>query len=76
MKGVEMKFRLIVTVLGIALLANQLYAEETLKSQKEKMSYIIGMDIGKNLKNQSIDVDANVLAKGIKDALAGGKSLL
>jgi hypothetical protein len=71
-----MKLQWVLGVLGIALLANQLYAEETLKSQKEKMSYIIGMDIGKNLKNQSIDVDANVLAKGVKDALTGGKSLL
>jgi FKBP-type peptidyl-prolyl cis-trans isomerase FklB len=76
MKGVKMKLRLVVAVLGIVLLANQLHAEESLKSPKEKMSYIIGMDIGKNLKNQSIDVDANVLAKGIKDALTGGKSLL
>jgi FKBP-type peptidyl-prolyl cis-trans isomerase FklB len=76
MKGVKMKLRWVVAVFGIALLANQLYAEETLKSQKEKMSYIIGTDIGKNLKNQSIDVDANVLAKGVKDALTGGKSLL
>jgi FKBP-type peptidyl-prolyl cis-trans isomerase FklB len=76
MKGVKMKLRLIVAVFGILLLASLLHAEEALKSQKEKMSYIIGMDIGKNLKNQSIDVDAAVLAKGIKDALTGGKSLL
>jgi FKBP-type peptidyl-prolyl cis-trans isomerase FklB len=76
MKGVKMKLRLIVAVLGILLLATLLQAEETLKSQKEKMSYIIGMDIGKNLKNQSIDIDANALAKGLKDALTGGKSLL
>ena len=40
------------------------------------MSYIIGMDIGNNLKKQSIDVDPNILSKGIKDALAGGKPLL
>jgi FKBP-type peptidyl-prolyl cis-trans isomerase FklB len=76
MKGVKMKLRLIVAVSGILLLASLLHAEETLKSQKEKMSYIIGMDIGKNLKNQSIDIDANALAKGLKDALTGGKSLL
>jgi len=64
-----------VAVLGVVLLANQLSAQD-LKSQKEKMSYIIGMDMGKNLKNQSIDIDQAALARGIKDALSGGKSSL
>jgi FKBP-type peptidyl-prolyl cis-trans isomerase FklB len=34
------------------------------------------MDIGTNLKKQSIDIDSNILAKGVKDALAGTKPLL
>ncbi len=73
-----MKLRLLVTVLGVVLFVSQLSAEEplTLKTQREKMSYIIGMDIGKNMKNQLIDIDVNILAKGIKDTLSGGKSLL
>ncbi len=70
-----MKLGMFVTVLGAVLLASQLGAQD-LKSQKEKMSYIIGMDIGKNLKNQSVDIDQAALAKGIKDALSGGKSSL
>ncbi len=70
-----MKLRMFVTVLGAVLLASQLGAQD-LKSQKEKMSYIIGMDIGKNLKNQSVDIDQAALGKGIKDALSGGKSSL
>jgi FKBP-type peptidyl-prolyl cis-trans isomerase FklB len=47
-----------------------------LKSQKDKISYIIGMDIGRNLQKGSIDFDPDILAKGIKDALSGGKPLL
>ncbi len=47
-----------------------------LKNQKEKLSYIIGMDIGKNLRTQSIDIDPNILARGVKDALSGSKILL
>jgi len=72
-----MKLRLL-TILGILFLASQVNAEENLllKSQRDKVSYIIGMDIGKNFKNQSIDIDPDILAKGIKDALAGGKPLL
>ena len=73
-----MKLNIIVIILGVLVLVSQVNAQENpvLKTQKDKMSYIIGMDIGNNLKKQSIDVDPNVLAKGIKDALAGQKPLL
>jgi FKBP-type peptidyl-prolyl cis-trans isomerase FklB len=72
-----MKLRMIV-VLGILFLASQVNAQEkpVLKSQKEKVSYIIGTDIGGNLKRQSVDVDPNILARGIQDALSGAKPLL
>jgi FKBP-type peptidyl-prolyl cis-trans isomerase FklB len=76
-KGVQMKLRLI-AVLGFLFLVSQVYGQEklVLKNQKERVSYIIGMDIGRNLKKQSIDVDPNILAKGMKDALSGEKPLL
>ena len=72
-----MKSRVIV-MLGILFLVSQVNAEEklVLKNQKEKVSYIIGMDIGGDLKKQSIDIDPNILSKGIQDALGGAKSLL
>jgi FKBP-type peptidyl-prolyl cis-trans isomerase FklB len=72
-----MKLRVIV-VLGILFLVSQVNAQEklVLKNQKEKVSYIIGMDIGGNLRKQSIDVDPNSLARGIQDALSGANPLL
>ncbi len=72
-----MKFKLMV-VFGILLLVSQVNAQEklVLKNQKDKISYIVGMDIGNNLKKQSIGVNPKVLAKGIEDALAGAKPLL
>jgi FKBP-type peptidyl-prolyl cis-trans isomerase FklB len=72
-----MKLRLII-ILSFLFLVSQVNAQENpvLKNQKDKMSYIIGMDIGNNLKKQSIDVNPNILARGVKDALAGGKPLL
>lgn len=72
-----MKYRWM-AALSVLCLVSQVYAEEkqVLKNQKDKMSYIIGVDIGNNLKKQAIDIDANILTKGIKDALAGSKSLL
>jgi len=47
-----------------------------LKGQKEKLGYSIGMDIGATLKRQGIEVDADSLARGLKDAYTGGKTLL
>jgi FKBP-type peptidyl-prolyl cis-trans isomerase FklB len=47
-----------------------------LRNDKEKLSYSIGMDIGGNLKEGSIDVDPDVLAKGLKDSYGGGKTAL
>jgi FKBP-type peptidyl-prolyl cis-trans isomerase FklB len=72
-----MKSRVIV-VLGVLFLVSQVGAQENLvlKNQKEKVSYIIGVDIGGNLKKQSIDIDQSILVKGIKDGLAGAKPLL
>ena len=48
----------------------------TLKTQKEKASYAIGLNIGKGLHKDSVDVDTNILLRGLKDAMAGGKTLL
>jgi FKBP-type peptidyl-prolyl cis-trans isomerase FklB len=44
------------------------------KTQKEKVSYAIGMEMGKGVKTQGIDVDPSILEQGLKDALTGGKS--
>ena len=46
------------------------------KSQKEKASYALGMNIGNGLRAQSVDIDPNTFAQGLKDALGGGKTLL
>jgi FKBP-type peptidyl-prolyl cis-trans isomerase FklB len=43
---------------------------------KDKLSYALGMNIGTNLRRQSIEVDPNLVQQGLQDALAGGKTLL
>jgi len=72
-----MKFKWI-AVVGIIFLTSQVSAQEsqTLKSQREKISYIIGMDMGNNFKKQSVDIDPDALARGMKDALSGAKPQL
>jgi FKBP-type peptidyl-prolyl cis-trans isomerase FklB len=51
-------------------------AAAPLTTAKQKASYAIGMNIGKGLKKDEVDVDGASLARGIRDAIAGNKSLL
>jgi FKBP-type peptidyl-prolyl cis-trans isomerase FklB len=48
----------------------------TLTTQKQKASYAIGLNIGKSMHKDSVDVDPNILLRGMKDGLAGAKPLL
>jgi len=45
-------------------------------TQKDKVSYGIGVQVARGLKSQNIDVDPDLLVKGLKDALAGQKLML
>ncbi len=48
------------------------------KDSKQKVSYTIGLDYGRNLKAQAaeLDLDIDAALKGMNDALAGSKPLL
>ncbi len=74
-----MRFRMSIAIAIVTIFLTGLaYAGEeiSLTSQKDKVSYSIGFNIGNNLKKQSIDVSPDLLSQGIKDALSGGKPLL
>ncbi len=47
-----------------------------LKDPKQKLSYAFGLDIGRTLKMQDVDVDFQVLARGLKDGLTDAAPLL
>ena len=46
------------------------------KSSKEKASYALGANIGKQLKQNGAEIDVEVYVKGLKEAMGGGKVLL
>jgi FKBP-type peptidyl-prolyl cis-trans isomerase FklB len=48
----------------------------TLKTEKDKFSYALGMNLGSGLHKQSVDVDPAIFLRGLKDGLAAGKTLL
>ncbi len=47
-----------------------------LKTDKEKLSYALGMDLGIQLRAQAVEIDTDIMAQALKTALAGGKTLL
>lgn len=49
--------------------------EIELKDLKQKVAYGIGLNLGKSIKAQGEEIDPELVAKGIKDGLAGKSSL-
>ena len=48
----------------------------TLTTPKDKVSYAIGLNMGRGMKKDAVEVEPSIVARGIKDGLAGGKTLL
>lgn len=48
----------------------------TLDNDTDKASYAIGLNIGRSMKKDGVEVNAEALTKGIKDAIGDGKALL
>jgi len=74
----RMKKRLAMAIWATVAFSGAAFAADVpeLAGDKEKLSYSIGMDIGGNLKRQSIEVDPDLLAEGFKDRYGGGKTIL
>ena len=48
----------------------------TLKTDKDKISYAIGLNVGKAMKRDGVDVDPDILTRAIKDVFSDAKLLL
>lgn len=67
-----------IVFISASVLAFPVFGQEKspqLKDQKDKVSYSIGMQIGFNLGRQKVDINPDILAAGIKDALANKPQL-
>src|ERR1700732_1792490 len=67
-----------IVVLGFGLLAMQASAQDSTAptTQKDKVSYGVGVQVAKTLKAQGIDVNPDLVVKGLRDSLSGGKLLM
>lgn len=65
--------------LALGLLAGSASAADTkmtLKDDKDKVSYAIGLNIGKSMKQEGLDINPDALAAAMKDVFAGAKPQL
>jgi FKBP-type peptidyl-prolyl cis-trans isomerase len=67
-----------IVLLGLLLLAAQTHAgdQPPLKSDKDKVNYAIGVNIINSIKQQGVEIDLDLVIKGMKDAHSGGELLL
>lgn len=65
-------------ILALSLSPSLLHADEqlSLKTQKDKASYSIGLEMGSAMKQQKLEVDPDLIVAGFRAGLSGTKSLL
>ncbi|MEM7027646.1 MAG: FKBP-type peptidyl-prolyl cis-trans isomerase [Pseudomonadota bacterium] len=71
-----MKFINIILLLSIFVLARTAYAEVTLNTEKEKLSYSMGVFFGQTVTRQNIDVDNAAFLQAVEDVLNGAETQL
>jgi FKBP-type peptidyl-prolyl cis-trans isomerase FkpA len=63
-------------VLAAAVAAPNAGAVDKLTTEKDKVSYMVGMDLSNNLQQIKGQIDPAIVAQALTDALSGGKTLL
>jgi FKBP-type peptidyl-prolyl cis-trans isomerase FklB len=74
-----MKYTTLIGVIGLSIIlpaCQSMQHKTELKTLQDSVSYSIGMDIGRNLKGQMIDVNPDALAQALKDMTGDGKPML
>jgi len=74
-----MKLSLLITIgLGLGLGVTGFAADDAalVKTPKGKMSYAVGLEMGRNITNYLVDVDAEALAAGVRDSVSKKKALI
>lgn len=67
-----------ILALAVAFLTGAIAAQDAadLKTQKEKFSYALGMQMGADFRKQNLDLDAATFAKALAESFSGAKTML
>jgi FKBP-type peptidyl-prolyl cis-trans isomerase FklB len=70
--------KFIVIAIVLSLFSSEVIAQKKRapKTKKEKLSYSIGVNIGKNMKMQGVTLDQGLFTQGIKDGLSDAKTAM
>ncbi|MFN8430823.1 MAG: FKBP-type peptidyl-prolyl cis-trans isomerase [Spirosomataceae bacterium] len=66
----------VVVILFVSVITFSKTQAQSLKTALDSLSYAIGINVGDNIRNQKLSVNADILAKGIKDAMANNKAIM
>ncbi len=66
----------VVVILFVSVITFSKTQAQSLKTALDSLSYAIGINVGDNIRNQKLSVNADILAKGIKDAMANNKGIM
>jgi len=47
-----------------------------IETREDKISYAIGVNVGKGMQQQSVEIDPDIFTKGMKDAMTGAKTAM
>lgn len=68
-----MKVKLLAAAV-MSLMVSATWADDMLATEKGKLSYSIGADLGKNFKTQGIDIEPAAMLQGFQDTYQGNKT--
>jgi FKBP-type peptidyl-prolyl cis-trans isomerase FklB len=68
--------RLLIPALVLGLNATAYAAEPTLETDKEQVSYVVGYQVGSQLKQQGFEIDIQALGLAVQDAMSGAEPRL
>jgi len=72
-----MNRQVVTAVLAGSLIATAAFAQETaLETPEDRLSYTIGMDIGRSLSEQDMPLDIDILMQGLQASYRGDETLL
>jgi FKBP-type peptidyl-prolyl cis-trans isomerase len=64
------------TVLVVTACGAAAERRSSLDSQKDRLSYAVGVEMSQDLKREGVEIDMDLVARGLKDGLSGKKLLL